>query len=183
YVEGVLPRARHVEVQILGDGSGAVTDLWERDCTLQRRHQKLIEIAPSPRLSAEIREQLIVAAVRLAESVKYDNIGTFEFLVDADDPSRFFFIEANPRLQVENTVTEEVTGIDLVQTQLRLAAGRTLEELHLRQSDIPEPRGYAVQLRINTETIDATGAPKPTGGTLTAFDAPSGPGIRVDTSG
>src|SRR5438067_12528382 len=96
YVEEMLPRARHIEVQIIGDGSGAVSHLWERDCTVQRRHQKLIEIAPSPALSPDLREEIIAAGVRLAESVRYDNIGTFEFLLDADDPSRFFFIEANP---------------------------------------------------------------------------------------
>ena len=163
YVERLLPRARHIEVQIVGDGKRGIA-LFERECTLQRRHQKLIEIAPSPAVSPEVRERILAMAVRIAESVKYDNIGTFEFLLDADDPSRSFFIEANPRLQVEHTVTEEVTAIDLVHAQLQLAAGRTLAELHVRQSDVPAPRGYAIQLRINMETMDATGAPKPTGG-------------------
>ncbi len=184
YVERVLPRARHIELQIVCDGSGAVTHLWERDCTLQRRHQKLIEIAPSPAISTEMRERIIAAAVKLAESVRYESLGTFEFLVDLDDAGEsFYFIEANPRLQVEHTITEEITGIDLVQAQLQIAGGRSLAELGLRQSDLPEPRGYAIQLRINMETMDASGAPKPSGGTLAAFEVPSGPGIRVDAFG
>jgi acetyl/propionyl-CoA carboxylase alpha subunit len=186
YVEQLLPRARHIEVQILGDGSGAVSHLGERECTIQRRNQKLIEIAPSPSLPPGLRAQLTAAAVRLAEAVRYENVGTFEFLVDAtmqNDNASFAFIEANPRLQVEHTVTEEVTGIDLVQTQLHLAAGPSLVELGLQQADIPTPRGFAMQVRINMETLGADGSVRPSGGTLTAFEVPSGPGLRTDTFG
>ncbi len=186
YVEELVPRAKHIEVQIVGDGSGAVSHLGERDCSIQRRHQKLIEIAPSPDLPRQVRERITRAAVQLAESVRYDNIGTFEFLVDASDlraDSAFAFIEANPRLQVEHTVTEEVTGIDLVRAQLELAGGRSLEELGLRQADLPKPRGFALQVRINMETMSEDGAARPSGGVLTAFDPPSGRGIRTDTFG
>lgn len=187
YVEQLLSRARHIEVQVAGDGSGRVVHLWERDCTAQRRHQKLVEIAPSPWLTPKLRERILAAALRIAEAAKYDNIGTFEFLVDASGPARddtrFYFIEANARLQVEHTVTEEITGVDLVQLQLRLAAGATLEQLGLTQDAVAPPRGSAMQLRINMETMSADGSVKPAGGTLAAFEAPSGPGIRVDTFG
>ncbi|MCS6927608.1 MAG: carbamoyl-phosphate synthase large subunit, partial [Candidatus Binatia bacterium] len=186
YVEQLLPRARHIEVQIIGDGSGEVAHLGERECSIQRRHQKLVEIAPSPALSPVLRARLTEAALRLAKAVRYDNIGTFEFLVDAearDDEATYAFIEANPRLQVEHTVTEEVTGIDLVQLQLKLASGYTLAELQLRQAEVPPPRGFALQVRINMETVEADGTVRPSGGTLTAFTIPSGPGVRVDTFG
>ena len=126
YVEEFLPSARHVEVQILGDLDGHVTHLGERECSIQRRNQKVIEIAPAPRLDAALREEMIDAALRFARKERYSNLGTFEFLVDTSAPDhaqRFVFIEANARLQVEHTVTEEVTGVDLVQTQIRLAAG------------------------------------------------------------
>ena len=184
YVEQFLPRARHIEIQIVGDGS-EVAHLWERECSLQRRHQKLIEIAPSPSLSDSLREQLIAAALKLAETAHYLNVGTFEFLVNAELDSYdlpFAFIEANPRLQVEHTVTEQVTGIDLVQTQLRIAAGESLTDIGLK-GEMPAPRGYAMQLRVNMETLAADGAVKPTGGALTRFEIPSGAGIRVDTAG
>jgi len=186
YVEQFIANARHIEVQIVGDGSGGVSHLWERECTLQRRNQKLVEIAPSPTLPHALRDNIIDAAVRLAQSVRYASLGTFEFLVDAEDHSEhaaFFFIEANPRLQVEHTVTEEVTGIDLVKAQLHLANGESLIQLGLTQHEIPAPRGFALQLRINMETMDAQGNAQPSGGTLTAFEPPSGPGIRVDTFG
>jgi acetyl/propionyl-CoA carboxylase alpha subunit len=186
YVERLVREARHIEVQIVGDGSGAVTHLWERDCSVQRRHQKLVEIAPSPSLSAEVRQRIHAAAVRLAEAVKYDNAGTFEFLVDAADSSDsafFAFIEANPRLQVEHTVTEEVTGIDIVRVQLELAGGASLASLGLLQPEVPQPRGYAIQVRVNMETMKPDGTAMPSAGTLTAFEPPTGPGIRVDTFG
>jgi acetyl/propionyl-CoA carboxylase alpha subunit len=186
YVERLVREARHIEVQIVGDGSGAVTHLWERDCSVQRRHQKLVEIAPSPSLSAEVRQRIHAAAVRLAEAVKYDNAGTFEFLVDAADSSDsafFAFIEANPRLQVEHTVTEEVTGIDIVRVQLELAGGASLASLGLLQPEVPLPRGYAIQVRVNMETMRPDGTAMPSAGTLTAFEPPTGPGIRVDTFG
>jgi acetyl-CoA carboxylase carboxyltransferase component/biotin carboxylase len=184
YVERLLPRARHVEVQIAGDGRRAIT-LSDRECTLQRRHQKLVEIAPSPSLPAELRGAIVAAASRLAEAAGYDSLGTFEFLVELDAagaPLGFFFLEANPRLQVEHTVTEAVLGLDLVHLQLELAAGRTLAELGLAAGVAP-PTGRALQLRVHLETLDARGAVVPTAGTLTAFDPPSGAGIRVDTSG
>lgn len=186
YVEQLLPRARHIEVQIVGDGSGAVSHLGERDCSIQRRHQKLIEIAPAPGLPESVRQRITAAATTLAASVHYDNIGTLEFLVDATeltDDAMFAFIEANPRLQVEHTVTEEVLGVDLVTTQLALAGGQSLADLGLHQADIPAPRGFAMQVRINMETMRADGATLPSGGTLTAFEPPSGPGIRVDSFG
>ena len=194
YAERLVRHARHIEVQIIGDGSGRVSHLWERECTLQRRNQKLIEIAPSPTLAPAVRARIIAAAVKLAEAVRYRSIGTFEFLVDAagevdDDADEdgndaaFAFIEANPRLQVEHTVTEQVTGIDLVKAQLQLAAGSSLADLSLEQRDIPKPQGYAIQLRINMETMTAHGGAHPSGGTLSAFEPPSGPGIRVDTFG
>jgi acetyl/propionyl-CoA carboxylase alpha subunit/acetyl-CoA carboxylase carboxyltransferase component len=183
YAERLLPHARHVEVQIVGDRAGTVGHLWERDCSLQRRHQKLVEVAPSPRLPADVRERVIAAALRMAEEIRYDGVGTFEFLVDATGAEHAFFLEANPRLQVEHTVTEEVTGIDLVQTQLRLAAGASLAALRLRRSEVPEPRGFAVQLRINLERMRADGGATPAGGTLSTFEPPSGRGVRVDTLG
>jgi acetyl-CoA carboxylase carboxyltransferase component/biotin carboxyl carrier protein len=160
--------------------------LWERECTIQRRNQKLIEIAPSPSLSDALRSRIIDAAKQLAAAAHYDSLGTFEFLVDGeasgDDPT-FAFIEANPRLQVEHTVTEEVLGVDLVKSQLAVAAGATLASLGLTQPAVPAPRGYAMQLRINMEVMDEKGMTKPTGGTLEVFDPPSGPGVRVDTFG
>lgn len=179
YVERFLPLARHIEVQILGDGS-RVIDLGERDCSVQRRHQKVIEIAPAPSLNNELRRALIESARALASSVDYDNIGTFEFLVD-EAQSEFVFLETNARLQVEHTVTEEVTGVDIVAVQIRLAQGATLEDLGLK--DAPKRRGYAIQARVNMERMAADGVMVPTGGTLTAFEAPSGPGVRIDTSG
>ena len=183
YVEELMTHARHIEVQIVGDGEGGVAHLGERECTIQRRHQKLVEIAPSPSLTPPLRGLIAEAAVRIAESVRYRGLGTFEFLLDADDPWRFVFIEANPRLQVEHTVAEEVTGVDLVATQLRLAAGATLASLGLRQADIPPPRGNAIQLRVNMETMQADGGALPSGGTITRYDPPSGPGVRVDGFG
>jgi acetyl/propionyl-CoA carboxylase alpha subunit/acetyl-CoA carboxylase carboxyltransferase component len=184
YAEQLMPRARHIEVQIAGDGSGRVIHLFERECSIQRRHQKLVEIAPCPSLSARLRERLTADAVRLAETLRYRNAGTFEFLVAAGangDDAPYAFIEANPRLQVEHTVTEAVLGLDLVGLQLELASGRSLAELDCAQAGLPAPRGFAVQVRINTETIGADGAARPSGGTLTAFELPSGLGVRVDT--
>ncbi|CAN5223469.1 pyruvate carboxylase [soil metagenome] len=176
YAEQFLPDARHVEVQIIGDGSGEVMALGERECTLQRRHQKLVEFAPSPSIGPAMREGLFGAALRMAASSKYRGLGTFEFLVSGD---RFVFLEANPRLQVEHTVTEAVTGLDLVQLQFLLAQGKTLREL--LPASTPEPRGRAMQLRINMETLRSDGNVLPSGGELQAFDAPSGPGVRVDS--
>ncbi len=183
YMERLMPRARHIEVQVAGDGSGSVTHLWERECTIQRRNQKLVEIAPSPGLSERLRARFTAAAVQMAEAARYESLGTFEFLLDADagHDDEFAFIEANPRLQVEHTVTEEITGIDLVKLQLQLAGGSTLADLGVLQAEIPRPRGFAIQMRINMESMGADGATKPSGGTLTAFEPPSGPGLRVDS--
>ncbi len=154
--------------------------LGERDCSLQRRHQKLVEVAPSPALDEELRRRIHTAAVELAASAGFANIGTFEFLADVRTGA-FAFIEANPRLQVEHTVTEQVTGVDLVATQIRLASGATLADLGLDEP--PAPRGYAVQARVNMERMTADGAAVPSGGVLAAFVPPSGPGVRVDTFG
>ncbi|MFD7992765.1 acetyl-CoA carboxylase family protein [Streptomyces mexicanus] len=183
YVEHLLPRARHIEIQVIGDGTGAVTHLGERECTVQRRHQKLIEIAPSPFLPAATREALITSAVTLAAATGYRGLGTFEFLLDADRPDLYRFIETNPRLQVEHTVTEELTGIDLVVAQLRVALGDTLAEQGLLQDDVPAPRGFAVQSRVNLEEIDRDGSARACAGTLDVFEPPGGPGVRVDTYG
>ncbi|MBS0469572.1 MAG: carbamoyl-phosphate synthase large subunit [Proteobacteria bacterium] len=185
YAEALMSDARHVEIQVVGDGKSAV-HVWERDCTLQRRHQKIVEIAPAPGLDPDLRKQLCDAAVWLADDVNLKGLATFEFLVNPKPPrhgAAFAFIEANPRLQVEHTVTEEVTGIDLVGVQIEIARGRSLRELGLVQDEIPGPRGYAVQLRINMEKLEADGTVKPSGGTLTRFTPPSGPGVRVDTFG
>ena len=182
YVERLIEPARHLEVQILGDRSGGLVHLWERDCSLQRRNQKLIEIAPSPNLPQSLRMGLIEASLKLARAADYDSLGTFEFLVEGDPAAdRFVFIEANPRLQVEHTVTEEVTGVDLVRAQIEVARGRTLGDLGLAKP--PAVLGHAIQARINTETMDAAGAVRPTGGVLTVFEPPSGPGVRVDACG
>jgi acetyl/propionyl-CoA carboxylase alpha subunit len=182
YVEEWLPRARHLEVQVVGDGA-AVSHVWERECTVQRRHQKIVELAPSPALDADARSRLLGYAVRLAKSLEYRGLGTIEFLLDASDSSRIAFIEANARLQVEHTITEVVTGIDLVRAQLEIARGKRLAELGLAQREIPAPRGHAIQLRVCTETVASDGGVRPTGGTLAAFDVPSGPGVRVDHTG
>lgn len=181
YVERLVRKARHIEVQALGDGR-TVSHLWERDCSLQRRRQKLVELAPAPGLDRAARDGVIEAAMTLARAAAYRNLGTFEFLVDAD-AGDFFFIEANPRLQVEHTVTEEVTGLDLVELQLRIADGASLEALGLTPDGVPEPRGMAMQLRVNTETMTADGDAKPGGGTLTAYEPPTGRGVRVDGYG
>jgi acetyl/propionyl-CoA carboxylase alpha subunit/acetyl-CoA carboxylase carboxyltransferase component len=186
YVEQSMARARHIEVQIIGDQHGGLSHLWERECSIQRRNQKIVEIAPSPGLEPALRDRLTAAAVRMAKEVRYDNLGTFEFLVNRDasasnDEPGFAFIEANPRLQVEHTVTEEVTGIDLVKLQIQLAAGRSLAKLGMDQADIPKPRGFAMQVRINMESMRADGSAKPAGGTITAFEAPSGPRVRIDS--
>lgn len=175
YVERFVPNARHIEVQIIGDGAGTVMPLGERDCTLQRRHQKLIEIAPAPNLSEDQRSALHDHATKLAREGSYRSLGTFEFLMD-QDTEEVFFIEANPRIQVEHTITEEVFGLDLVALQLRIAGGETLTDLDLA----PVARGTAIQCRVNMERVDADGDLRPTGGTLAAYDPPAGPGLRVD---
>ena len=181
YVEEFMRRARHVEVQILGDAHGAVAHLGERECSVQRHFQKIVEVAPAPGLDDAVRRRIVDAAVRFAQSVGYSNAGTFEFLVDGAAEGAFAFIETNARLQVEHTVTEEVTGVDIVKAQLRLAGGASLAELGLDEA--PAVRGYAVQARVCMESVRADGAILPASGTLAAYEAPSGPGVRTDGFG
>jgi acetyl-CoA carboxylase biotin carboxylase subunit len=173
YLEKYIEQPRHVEVQILGDRHGNVVHLWERDCSLQRRHQKLVEESPAPNLPQSVREDICAAAVRLVKTANYYSAGTCEFLVDKDH--RFYFIEVNARIQVEHPVTELVTGIDLVREQLRIAAG---QKLRFSQDEI-EHRGVAMECRINAEDPDADFRPCP--GTITRWQPPGGPGVRLDT--
>jgi len=185
YVEELLPVARHIEVQVVGDGTGAVAHLWDRECSLQRQRQKVIEIAPAFGLAPATREAILEAAVRIAREVRYRGLGTIEFLVDPrpEGNGRFVFIEANARLQVEHTVTEAVTGLDLVAIQLKIAGGATLADLGLEQDLVPAPRGVAVQARVNLETMAPDGTSRPQGGVLSAYEPPAGPGVRVDGFG
>ena len=181
YAEEWMPSARHIEVQVAGDGERFV-HFWERECTLQRRHQKVVEVAPSPTLEPALRDQLLEAALQMSAVLGYQGIGTFEFLVETGESASggFAFIEANPRLQVEHTVTEAITDVDLVRLQLELAGGRNLWDLGFASEPVPAPRGHAVQLRINMEKMAKDGSPRPASGTLSVFEPPSGPGIRVD---
>jgi acetyl-CoA carboxylase biotin carboxylase subunit len=173
YLEKFIEQPRHVEVQLLADTTGAVVHCWDRDCTLQRRHQKLVEESPAPTLPLEVRARLGDAAVRLAKAAGYVNAGTCEFLVDA--ASNFFFIEVNARIQVEHPVTEMVTGIDLVKQQIRIAAG---EPIPFAQGDVTV-RGHSIQCRINSEDPDHQFRPSP--GRITALRIPGGPGVRWDS--
>jgi len=174
YVEKVIARPRHIEVQVLGDGHGGAVHVYERECSLQRRRQKLLEESPAPNLPPQTREAMATAAARLAAAVDYASAGTVEFIVD--DSGAFFFIEMNTRIQVEHPVTEMVTGIDLVKEQLRLAAGAPFDF----DQDEVQPRGWAIEFRVNAEDPDADFLPSP--GEITAFDLPGGPGVRVDTA-
>lgn len=172
YLEKYLRRPRHIEFQVLGDSSGRILHLGERECSIQRRHQKLMEESPSPVMTPELRREMGAAAVRLCQAVSYTNAGTIEFLVE---DGQFFFMEMNTRIQVEHPVTEAVTGVDLVKEQIRIAAGEPMSvqknELHLR--------GHAIEFRINAED-PLTFAPNP--GRITTFHQPGGPGVRVDTA-
>ncbi|MFP5298615.1 MAG: acetyl-CoA carboxylase biotin carboxylase subunit [Actinomycetota bacterium] len=174
FIERYLHKARHIEIQVLGDGKGGVISFPERDCSLQRRHQKLVEESPSPALTPAVREKIMAAAAQLASHENYINAGTCEFLLDADG-ERFYFLEMNTRLQVEHPVTELVTGIDLVKAQLRIAAG---EPLGFTQKDI-ELRGAAIECRINAENPAKNFMPSP--GHIGEYREPSGPGVRVDS--
>jgi acetyl-CoA carboxylase biotin carboxylase subunit len=173
YIEKYLEAPRHIEVQVLGDHHGSVIHLGERECSIQRRHQKLLEEAPSVALTEKQRRKLGHLVVDAAKAVQYSNAGTFEFLMDGH--GKFYFMEANTRLQVEHPVTEMVTGIDIVKEQIRVAAG---ERLSLKQSDVTF-NGHAIECRINAEDPD-TFAPSP--GVIDAFNLPGGPGVRVDTA-
>ncbi|WP_018648937.1 MULTISPECIES: acetyl-CoA carboxylase biotin carboxylase subunit [unclassified Thioalkalivibrio] len=172
FLEKAVVNPRHIEVQILADTHGNAVHLYERDCSVQRRHQKLVEIAPSPQLSEAQREHLGTLAVTAAQAVGYQNAGTVEFLMDGDDT--FYFMEMNTRLQVEHPVTEMITGVDIVQEQLRIASG---EPLRYNQSQITR-RGFAMEFRINAE--DPTNDFLPSFGRITRYFAPGGPGVRTD---
>ncbi|MGY1631994.1 pyruvate carboxylase [Geodermatophilus sp. SYSU D01186] len=175
FVEQAVVDPRHIEVQILADGQGNVVHLFERDCSVQRRHQKVVELAPAPNLDPALRERICTDAVAFARAIGYVNAGTVEFLLDAQ--GRHVFIEMNPRIQVEHTVTEEVTDVDLVQSQLRIASGETLADLGLSQDTI-RLRGAALQCRITTE--DPANGFRPDTGRITAYRSPGGAGIRLD---
>ncbi|MGI3166810.1 carboxyl transferase domain-containing protein [Pseudooceanicola sp. 200-1SW] len=182
YMERLIERARHVEVQVLGDGQGGITHLWNRECTVQRRNQKLLEIAPSPWVPEALTRAMQEDAVRLAAAVNYRGLATVEYLVD-EDRGDYAFIEVNPRIQVEHTVTEEVMGLDLVAAQIRVCAGETLGELGLTQDSLPAPRGFAVQARVNAEIMSEDGMARIADGTITSYEVPTGPGLRIDGSG
>ena len=184
YVERFLPRARHIEVQIVGDGV-SVVHLYDRECSLQRQRQKVVEIAPADMIAPALRERLFGYGVALGGAANYASLGTMEFLVSdsGEGGDEVVFIEGNARLQVEHTVTEEVTGLDLVRLQLQIAAGRSLGELALTQDRVPAPRGHSVQVRVNLETMAPDGSARPAGGMLSVFEPPSGPGVRIDGFG
>jgi acetyl-CoA carboxylase biotin carboxylase subunit len=173
YLEKLLVGPRHVEVQVMGDQKGNVVHLFERECSMQRRRQKVLEEAPSPGISTGLREEMTEAAVRLAREVEYANAGTVEFLVEDDD---FYFIEMNTRIQVEHPVTEMLTGVDLVKEQIRVASG---EPLSIEQEDVPF-FGHAMEFRINAEDPDKDFMPSP--GEISFLDVPGGPGVRVDSA-
>jgi acetyl-CoA carboxylase biotin carboxylase subunit len=173
YLEKFLRNPRHIEFQVLGDAFGNIVHLGERECSIQRRHQKILEESPSTALGGKLRKRMADAAVRLARSVGYQNAGTLEFLLDEE--GRFYFMEMNTRIQVEHPVTEMVTGIDLIKEQIKVAAG---ESLGFRQDDVVHT-GHAIECRINAEHPE-TFVPSP--GTITTFHVPGGPGVRIDTA-
>jgi len=175
FVERFLHKPKHIEVQLLGDSHGNVVHLFERDCSVQRRHQKVVELAPAKDLPVETRDAILADAVKLAKSVNYRNAGTAEFLVDQEN--RYYFIEINPRIQVEHTITEEITGIDIVAAQIQIAAGASLEQLGLTQDRITT-RGFAIQCRITTE--DPSEAFKPDTGKIEVYRSAGGNGVRLD---
>ena len=173
YLEKYIERPRHVEVQVLGDQQGTMLHLWERDCSMQRRHQKLVEESPAPNLPSGVRRNICDAAVRLVKTAGYYSAGTCEFLVDQSN--NFYFIEVNARIQVEHPVTELVTGLDLIKQQIRVAAGLPLE---IKQKAVPQ-NGSAIEVRINAEDPDQDYRPSP--GRITTLRVPGGPGIRWDS--
>jgi acetyl-CoA carboxylase biotin carboxylase subunit len=173
YMEKYFESPRHVEVQLLGDGQGQVIALGERECSIQRKHQKLIEESPSPAVNASLRKRMAAAAIRGADAVGYRSAGTVEFLLDED--KKFYFMEMNTRIQVEHPVTEMVFGVDLIKEQIRVAAGGALNEMHAAL----EPKGHAIECRINAE--DPFNGFRPSPGKISSFHVPGGFGIRVDT--
>ena len=175
FVERFLDKPKHIEVQLLGDNHGNIVHLYERDCSVQRRHQKVVELAPAKDLPQNVRDALLADAVKLAKSVNYRNAGTAEFLVDQQN--RYYFIEINPRIQVEHTITEEITGIDLIAAQIQIAAGATLLQLGLTQDRI-STRGYAIQCRITTE--DPSKQFSPDTGKIEVYRSAGGNGVRLD---
>ena len=175
YMEKFLVNPRHIEVQILADNFGNVIHLGERDCSVQRRNQKLIEETPSPGISAKVREKIGIAAIKAAKAAKYTSAGTIEFLLDPSDPEKFYFMEMNTRIQVEHPVSEMITGIDLVKAQIHIAAGGKLK---IRQKDVMF-RGHAIECRINAEDPDRNFAPCP--GKIEQFIPAGGPNVRMDT--
>ncbi|MDN5548951.1 MAG: ATP-grasp domain-containing protein, partial [Rhodococcus sp. (in: high G+C Gram-positive bacteria)] len=175
FLEQAVVDPRHIEVQILADGEGNVIHLFERDCSVQRRHQKVVELAPAPNLPAGLREKICADAVAFAKAINYSCAGTVEFLLDTR--GNHVFIEMNPRIQVEHTVTEEITDVDLVQAQMRIAAGESLDEIGVRQDEL-QIRGAALQCRITTE--DPQNSFRPDTGLITAYRSASGAGIRLD---
>jgi pyruvate carboxylase len=179
FIEQAVGRPRHIEVQVLADSQGDTIHLFERDCSVQRRHQKIVEIAPAPHISSDLREALCRDAVRFAESIAYSCAGTVEFLVETEGEraGEHVFIEMNPRIQVEHTVTEEITDVDLVQAQMRIAAGESLADLGLSQ-DVIRINGAALQCRITTE--DPANDFRPDTGTITAYRSAGGAGVRID---
>ncbi|TXL77208.1 ATP-grasp domain-containing protein [Vineibacter terrae] len=173
FLEKIVPRPRHIEVQVLGDGQGNVVHLHERDCSVQLRNQKVVEVAPAPNLDDGLRQRIFADALKLARAARFENAGTIEFLVNPES-GEHFFIECNPRIQVEHTITEQVLGFDLLEAQFRIAAGATLAALGLAsQQAVPAPRGFAIQARVVAQGT----------GTLSAYREPSGPGMRVDACG
>lgn len=174
FVERFLVKPKHIEVQLLGDNTGNVVHLYERDCSVQRRHQKVVELAPAKDLPTEVRDKILNDAVKLAKSVNYRNAGTAEFLVDSKG---YYFIEINPRIQVEHTITEEITGIDIVAAQIQIAAGATLQQLGLTQDRI-STRGFAIQCRITTE--DPANGFSPDTGKIEVYRSAGGNGVRLD---
>jgi pyruvate carboxylase len=177
FIEKYVEDPRHIEVQILADTYGNTVHLYERDCSVQRRHQKVVEIAPAPNLDENIRQALFSDAIKIAKEVKYVNAGTVEFMVDKN--GKHYFLEVNPRIQVEHTCTEEITGVDLVRCQLQIAAGASLRDCGIpQQSAVPPPSGFAVQCRVTSE--DPTENFKPDCGRIEVYRSPGGPGIRLD---
>ena len=174
YLEKLVLRPRHVEIQVLADDFGNHISLCERDCSIQRRHQKLLEEAPSPALTPELRRAMGVAAIKAVRAVDYRNAGTIEFLLD--ESGKFYFMEMNTRVQVEHPVTEQITGVDIIKEQLRIAAG---EPMRCASRAPFSPSGHAIEFRINAEDPDNDFRPSP--GTITRFEVPTGPGVRIET--